>query len=66
MISEPRSEKASKVNIFTDIDKAAAAGIEEGLKAGERTMTGLMSYEIEAVKKQVRNKLMLFGSDNKV
>lgn len=51
-----------KVNIFTDIDKAGKAGIEDGLKAGAKTMMGLIPYEIEAMKKVVRNKIELFGS----
>ena len=51
-----------KVNIFTDIDKAGKAGIEEGLQAGAKTMMGLIPYEIEAMKKVVRNKIELFGS----
>ncbi len=55
-----------KINIFTDIDKAGKAGIEKGLAAGEKTMTGLMPYEIEAMKQVVRNKLLLFGSNNRV
>ena len=54
-----------KVNIFTDIDKAGAKGIEEGLKAGVKTVTGLIPYEIDAMKKQVRNKIMLFASNGK-
>ena len=55
-----------KVNIFTDIDKAGKAGIEEGLKAGAKTMMGLIPYEIEAMKKVVRNKIELFGSVGRV
>ena len=51
-----------KVNIFTDIDKAGKAGIEEGLAAGATSMMGLIPYEIEAMKKVVRNKMELFGS----
>ncbi len=58
-------EGVCKVNIFTDIDKAGALGIEEGIKNGVKTVTGLIPYEIEAMKKQVRNKIMLFGSDGK-
>ena len=54
-----------KVNIFTDIDKAGKAGIEEGLKAGASSMTSLIPYEIEAMKLVVRNKLELFGSVNR-
>ncbi|MCM1148592.1 MAG: class II fructose-bisphosphate aldolase [Butyricicoccus sp.] len=51
-----------KVNIFTDLDKAGKAGIEEGLTAGAKTMMGLIPYEIEAMKRVVRNKMELFGS----
>ena len=51
-----------KVNIFTDIDKAGKAGIEKGLAAGASSMTVLIPYEIEAMKRVVCNKLELFGS----
>ena len=51
-----------KVNIFTDLDKAGKAGIEAGIKAGAKTMMGLIPYEIEAMKQVVRDKLELFGS----
>lgn len=54
-----------KVNIFTDIDKAGKAGIEAGLAAGEKTMMGLIPYEIDAMKKVVAEKIRLFGSDGK-
>ena len=50
-----------KINIFTDIDKAGASGMEKGIAAGERTMTGLIPYEIEAMKEVVRKKLQLFS-----
>ena len=52
----------SKVNIFTDIDKAGKQGIEEGLAAGEKTMMGLIPYEINAMKKVVEKYIRLFGS----
>ncbi len=55
----------SKVNIFTDIDKAGKAGIEKGLAAGAKTMMGLIPYEIEAMKEVVAEKIKLFGSDGK-
>lgn len=55
-----------KVNIFTDLDKAGKAGIEEGLKAGANTLMNLIPYEIEAMKKVVKEKILLFGSDNKI
>lgn len=51
-----------KVNIFTDIDKAGKAGIEKGLAAGASSMTALIPYEIETMKRVVCNKLELFGS----
>jgi len=51
-----------KVNIFTDIDKAGKAGIEEGLAAGAKSMMGLIPYEIAAMKRVVANKIELFGS----
>jgi len=51
-----------KINIFTDIDKAGKAGIEEGLAAGARTMMGLIPFEIAAMKKVVAQKMTLFGS----
>ena len=55
----------SKINIFTDIDKAGKAGIEKGLKEGAVSLTGLMFYETEAMKEVVREKIGLFGSGNK-
>ena len=51
-----------KINIFTDLDKAGKAGIEEGLKKRAVSMMGLIPYEIEAMKEVVRNKIRLFGS----
>ena len=56
----------SKVNIFTDIDKAGKAGVEAGIAAGEKTMMGLIPYEISAMKKVVAEKIHLFGSEGKV
>ena len=54
-----------KVNIFTDIDKAGKAGIEQGLQAGAKTMMNLIPYEIDAMKKVVAEKMKLFGSVDK-
>ncbi len=56
----------SKINIFTDIDKAGKAGIEKGLAEGAGTMTSLMPYEIEAMKEVVREKITLFGTAGKI
>lgn len=55
----------SKVNIFTDIDKAGKRGIEKGLLEGAKTLMGLIPYEIEAIKEVVREKITLFGSVGK-
>ncbi len=56
----------SKVNIFTDIDKAGKAGVEAGIAAGEKTMMGLIPYEISAMKQVVAEKMTLFGSVGRV
>ena len=56
----------SKVNIFTDIDKAGKRGVEAGIAAGEKTMMGLIPYEITEMKKVVREKMLLFRSDGRV
>lgn len=55
----------SKINIFTDIDKAGKAGVEVGIAAGERTMMGLIPYEIKAMKEVVAEKIKLFGSEGR-
>ncbi len=55
-----------KINIFTDLDKAAKRGIEEGISGGSTAMTGLIPYEISAMKDVVREKIRLFGSDDKL
>ncbi len=52
----------SKINIFTDLDKAGKAGVEEGLRAGAATLMQLMPHAIEAMSAVVRNKIELFGS----
>lgn len=58
-------EGVAKVNIFTDIDKAGKRGIEAGLAAGEKSIMGLIPYEIDAMKEVVRDKILLFGSMEK-
>lgn len=52
----------SKVNIFTDIDKAGKAGVEKGLAEGAQTMMQLIPYEIAAMKEAAAEKIRLFGS----
>ena len=55
----------SKINIFTDLDKAGKAGAEAGLKDGAATLMGLIPYEIAAMKAVVENKIRLFGSEHR-
>ncbi len=55
----------SKINIFTDIDKAGKRGIENGISNGAKSMMELIPYEISEIKKVVAEKLNLFGSVNK-
>ncbi len=55
----------AKVNIFTDINKAARNGLAEGIAAGVNNMKELMPYEINAMKETVAEKLTLFGSVQK-
>lgn len=52
----------SKVNIFTDINDAAAAGAKRGIDEGKTCMTDLIPYEIEAVSNATEKKMRLFGS----
>lgn len=52
-----------KVNIFTDVDKAGKAGIEAGIAEGAGSMSGVIPYEIEAIKKAAMEKIKLFGSE---
>ncbi len=52
-----------KVNIFTDVDKAGKAGIEAGIAEGAGSMSGVIPYEIEAIKKAAMEKIRLFGSE---
>ncbi len=55
-----------KVNIFTDLDKAGKAGIEQGLQAGANTLMQMIPYEIAAMKAVVKEKILLFGTAGKV
>ena len=59
------SKSIAKINIFTDLDKAGKRGILKGLERGAQTVTGLIPFEIEAMKEVVAEKLKLFGSVNR-
>lgn len=54
-----------KINIFTDIDKAGKKGIEKGIAAGADSVFNLIPYEIDSMREVVREKMKLFGSENK-
>lgn len=51
----------TKINIFTDIDKAGKHGIETGLESGAHTVSELIPYEIGAIKNVVEKKMRLFA-----
>ena len=53
-------EGIRKINIFTDLDKAGKKGVEEAIGAGVTAMTGIIPYEIDAMKAVVREKITLF------
>ena len=55
----------SKINIFTDLDKAGKNGVARGLEEGAASMCSLIPYEIEAMKAVVSEKIHLFGSVGK-
>ena len=55
----------SKVNIFTDIDKAGGAGLQRGLESGAKTKTQLMPFEIAGMKEVVKEKISLFKAAGK-
>lgn len=55
----------SKVNIFTDINVAAAKAAHDNLVDVNRGITDLIPCQVEAIKQEVIKKLTLFGSPNK-
>ena len=55
----------SKVNIFTDINVAMIKAQMENLKSVDRGITDLIPCAVEAVKKEVINKMELFNSIGK-
>lgn len=55
----------SKVNIFTDINRAGADGIRKGLSEGKDSVTDLTLYQTEAIQAATERKMMLFGSAGK-
>jgi fructose-bisphosphate aldolase class II len=55
----------SKVNIFTDLNAAGAAGAQQGLAEGKQTLTALIPYETAAIQAAAEKKIALFGSAGK-
>ena len=55
----------SKVNIFTDINVAMIKAQMENLKSVDRGITDVIPCAVEAVKKEVINKMELFSSIGK-
>ncbi len=55
----------SKVNIFTDINDAAAIGSQNAFADGKKCLTDMIPYEIEEIKKAVIKKMKLFNSVNR-
>lgn len=52
----------SKVNIFTDINTAAAKAAEQALKEGKICMTDIIPYQVEAAAEAAKAKMRIFGS----
>ncbi|MBQ2689954.1 MAG: class II fructose-bisphosphate aldolase [Solobacterium sp.] len=55
----------SKINIFTDIDKAGRNGLKQAIDEGAVVMRDMLAYERNAMKAVVAEKLTLFGSVGK-
>lgn len=58
----------AKVNIFTDLCVAGELAMRDNAGDGSRGMNGYLftrNLKVEAMKKAVMNKMLLFGSDNK-
>lgn len=53
----------SKINIFTDINAAQAAGAQAALADGKSTMTELIPYQVEAVSGETEKKMRLFAGE---
>lgn len=56
----------SKVNIFTDINEAAAIGAKQAFDDGKKCLTDMIPYEVEMIKQAVINKMKLFNSIGKI
>lgn len=54
----------SKVNIFTDLCLAGRSALEDGLKKGLDYLE-LRNHKVNAIKEEVKKKMLLFGSDRR-
>ena len=59
-------EGISKVNIFTDINVAAADAARTALSEGKNSMTDMIPYQVSAIQRATEAKIMLFNSNNRV
>ena len=50
----------SKINVFTDINHAQAAGAKAAMETGIDTTTDFLAWEIDAVKQEAEKKMRLF------
>ena len=57
-------EGIAKVNIFTDLCNAGNAAMKEGIEKGLSYLE-IRDLKVEAIKEVVKNKIRLFGSENK-
>ncbi|MDD2969748.1 MAG: class II fructose-bisphosphate aldolase [Lachnospiraceae bacterium] len=55
----------SKINIFTDINVAAAQAAKKALNDGKNSMTDIIPYQITAIQSATEAKMRLFDSNNK-
>jgi len=58
-------EGISKVNIFTDINLAAADAVRTALSEGKNSMTDMIPYQISAIQRATEAKMRLFDSNNR-
>lgn len=52
----------SKINIFTDINQAAAGAARKALDSGKQGLTDLVPFQVEAVRAATLKKMRLFGA----
>lgn len=58
-------EGISKINIFTDINLAAANAVKTAFVDGKNCMTDIIPYQVAAIKEATEAKMKLFGSHNR-